>query len=92
MTTYLSGTLDGLAPTTWALLIHAQIAIEQHCLSLATCTCRACGVAFPCAEYEKATNVFRKALSLPRRRPGASLPELLGARRVGDLGSLRTGH
>jgi hypothetical protein len=79
MTTYLSG---ALAPTPWALLSHAQIAIEQHGLSLATCTCRACGAAFPCAEYEKAVDLFRRASSLPRRRPGASHPELLGARRV----------
>jgi hypothetical protein len=89
MTTYLSGRLDRLAPTPWARLSDAQFAIEQHGLSLATCACRACGAAFPCADYEKAMDVFRDALSLPRRRPGASHPELLGARRVGDRGSLR---
>jgi hypothetical protein len=78
MATYLGGTQ----------IDHAQAALERHAVSSADGLCVVCKVAGPCAEHEAAAKVFMLSARLPRRRPGATRPELVGARRVGDRGSL----
>lgn len=69
----------------------AQAELERHVTSCADGLCLACGVPGPCTPHEDAARVFRLSLRLPRRVPGASRPELYGARRVGDVGLLRAG-
>lgn len=67
----------------------AQTVLDLHTVSSADGKCLACGMAGPCAEQERAARVFALALRLPRRVPGASRPELVGARRVCAIGLLR---
>ncbi|MBE1484989.1 hypothetical protein [Plantactinospora soyae] len=66
----------------------AQKTLERHAVSSADGLCLACRVTGPCAAHEQAAKVFRFALRLPRRVPGATRPELIGARRVGVPGLL----
>lgn len=61
----------------------AQVALERHAVSSADGRCLSCGTAGPCASREAAVLVFTRSLRLPSRRPGATRPELIGARRVG---------
>lgn len=60
----------------------AQKDLERHAVSSADGYCLACNVPGPCADHERAATVFAFALRLPRRVPGATRPELIGARRV----------
>ncbi|WP_412102732.1 hypothetical protein [Plantactinospora sp. KLBMP9567] len=66
----------------------AQTTLERHAVSSADGLCLTCGVPGPCVEHEQAAKVFMFALRLPRRVPGATRPELIGARRVGVPGLL----
>lgn len=66
----------------------AQEALERHAVSSADGLCLACQIPGPCAHHEQAATVFAFALRLPRRVPGATRPELPGARRAGVPGLL----
>ncbi|MFI6759465.1 hypothetical protein ACIBF5_10045 [Micromonospora sp. NPDC050417] len=66
----------------------AQQTLELHTVSSANGHCMACGVPGPCAAQEQATKVFLFALRLPRRIPGLTRPELIGARQMGLPGLL----
>lgn len=61
---------------------HAQAVLDRHTVSSADGQCVTCKVTGPCAEREAAARVFISATRLPRRRPGATRPELLGARKT----------
>jgi hypothetical protein len=63
-------------------LDHAQAVLDRHPVSSASGLCVTCSVPGPCAEYEAAADVFTRSARLPRRRPGASRPQLLGAKRM----------
>ncbi len=73
-------------------LAHAQLVLDRHVMVLADGSCLACGTALPCAVRDAAAEVFVRYGRLPHRRPGASRPELVGARRVAVAGSLRDGR
>jgi hypothetical protein len=60
----------------------AQEALDRHVTSSATGLCLVCGIPGPCARRETAVKVFSRYVRLPRRTPGQSRPELIGARRV----------
>jgi hypothetical protein len=66
----------------------AQADLDRHVVSCADGLCLACGVPGPCEVNERAARLFRSSLKLPQRRPGASRPELFGARRVGTTNLL----
>ena len=68
---------------------NAQDVLDQHLVSSATGLCLVCKVPGPCQRRETAAALFFVSGRLPRRTPGATRPELLGARRVGG-GSLLT--
>lgn len=76
MTTYVGG--DQIA---WA-----QAVLELHTVSSADGRCLSCGTPGPCIDHERAAGVFAVALRLPRRVPGATQPQLIGARRAGERG------
>jgi len=67
-------------------LAEAQHTLDTHITSSATGRCLVCGTFGPCYRRETAVVVFSRSLLLPRRQPGATRPELVGARRVGDSG------
>lgn len=69
-------------------LARAQRVPNAHVITLAGGYCRGCGRLLPCGEREAAAEVFVRYGRLPRRRPGASHPELVDARRVGGPGTL----
>jgi hypothetical protein len=69
-------------------LDYAQAVLELHAVSSADGLCVACRVPGPCGEHETAAKVFTLSLRLPRRVPGATRPELIGARRRGQRGLL----
>jgi hypothetical protein len=69
----------------------AQSTLDTHVVVLATGLCLGCGEPGPCPERVRAELVFRHSLRLPRRTPGASRPEIVGARRVGVPGWLHAG-
>jgi hypothetical protein len=71
-------------------LADAQRTLDSHITSSATGRCLACGSFGPCVRRESAVQVFSRTLRLPLRRPGATRPELVGARRVSGP-SLATG-
>lgn len=73
MTTYLGGGQVDIA----------QAELNRHAVSSADGRCIGCGSLGSCSVRESAVRVFRIALRLPRRVPGATRPELIGARRVG---------
>ncbi|ROO58367.1 hypothetical protein EDC02_0117 [Micromonospora sp. Llam0] len=77
MATYLGG----------GQLEEAQAALTQHVVSCADGKCLACGTLGPCAAHEQAARVFSLSAHLPRRTPGASRPELSGARTAGSTSS-----
>lgn len=60
----------------------AQNVLERHAVSSADGRCLGCRSTGPCAQREAAVLVFTRTLRLPSRRPGATRPELIGARRV----------
>jgi hypothetical protein len=60
----------------------AQKVLDQHVTSSATGRCVACGSLGPCWRREGAVAIFSRTLRLPLRRPGASRPALINARRV----------
>jgi hypothetical protein len=61
---------------------HAQAALDRHAVSSADGLCVTCKVLGPCPAHEAAAKVFRLSARLPQRRPGATRPELLGAKRT----------
>ncbi len=70
----------------------AQVVLDRHAVSSADGLCVTCKVLGPCAAREAAAQVFTTSVRLPHRRPGATRPELLGAKRVGARGlSARAG-
>ena len=79
-TTYYAATAD-------EQLAEAQRTLDTHTTSSATGRCLACGMLGTCRRRESAVSVFSRTLRLPRRRPGATGPELVGARRIGAGGS-----
>jgi len=74
-TTYYAGTAD-------EQLTAAQRVLDTHITSSATGRCLACGTLGPCWRRETAVSIFSRTLRLPRRQPGATRPELIGARRI----------
>jgi hypothetical protein len=60
----------------------AQRDLDVHTIS-SLGYCMACKILGPCRARERAESVFERSLRLPRRRPGHTRPELLGARRIG---------
>jgi hypothetical protein len=74
VTEYLSSCSDAVR--------RAQEALDVHVPAARTGVCLACG-AQECPHREAAVRFFHRwYVVLPRRRPGATQPELLGARRV----------
>jgi hypothetical protein len=63
-------------------LDQAQAVLDRHAVSSADGLCVTCKVLGPCPELEAAAKVFTLSARLPQRRPGATLPELLGAKRT----------
>lgn len=63
-------------------LADAQRVLDTHITSSGTGRCLACSRPGPCPDREQAATVFFLALRLPMRRPGATRPELVLARRV----------
>ncbi len=80
VTTYYAATAD-------EQLAEAQRTLDTHITSSATGRCLACGTLGPCRRRESAVSIFSRTLWLPRRQPGATRPELVGARRLGAGGS-----
>jgi hypothetical protein len=60
----------------------AQQVLDEHITSSVDGRCLKCGVPGPCYRREAAVVVFSRFLRLPRRIPGLTRPELIGARRV----------
>jgi hypothetical protein len=77
------------ATTYYAMAAGNQLAEAQRTLDEHTVTsigfCRTCGIIGPCRSRMAAESIFFRSLRLPRRHPGATRPELLGAR-VGGPG------
>jgi hypothetical protein len=71
-TVYASGTAQATA----------QWTLDQHATVSATGLCRICMVPGPCERWESAAAVFTRSGRLPRRTPGLSRPELIGARQI----------
>ncbi|MBO4207716.1 hypothetical protein [Micromonospora echinofusca] len=67
----------------------AQAMLDQHAASSGDGLCMECKVLGPCAVCEAAAKVFLLSARLPRRRPGATQPELMGAKQD-DFGWLST--
>jgi hypothetical protein len=78
-TTYYATTAD-------EQLAEAQRTLDMHITSSASGRCLQCGTPGPCYKRETAVVVFSRSLRLPLRRPGATRPELIGARRYGTGG------
>lgn len=70
------------AETAEERLAEAQLVLDTHITSSATGLCLSCSTPGPCPEREKAAVIFFRTLRLPVRRPGATRPELVLARRV----------
>ncbi len=67
-------------------LAEAQRTLDTHITSSANGRCLQCGTPGPCYKRETAVVIFSRSLRLPLRRPGATRPELVGARRLGAGG------
>ncbi len=67
-------------------LADAQRTLDTHITSSANGRCLLCGAPGPCYKRETAVVIFSRTLRLPRRQPGATRPELVGARRLGAGG------
>ncbi len=74
-TTYYATTAD-------EQLAEAQRTLDTHITSSANGRCLQCGTLGPCYKRETAVVIFSRSLRLPLRRPGATRPELVGARRL----------
>jgi hypothetical protein len=61
---------------------HAQAMLDRHAVSSGDGLCVECKTLGPCAAHEAAVKVFALSARLPQRRPGATRPELLGAKRT----------
>jgi len=70
------------ATTYYTGIADAQRILDTHITSSANGRCIQCGRPGPCPEREDAVSIFSRSLRLPLRRPGASRPELISARRV----------
>jgi hypothetical protein len=60
----------------------AQAMLDRHAVSSGDGLCVTCKVLGPCPEHEAAAKVFTLSARLPQRRPGATHPELMGAKRT----------
>jgi hypothetical protein len=60
----------------------AQDALNTHAVSIVDGLCVTCRVPGPCLRHETAAVVFARFAKLPRRIPGLTRPELVGARRL----------
>ncbi len=80
-TTYYTATAD-------VRLAQAQRTLDTHVTSSATGRCLACGTLGPCPKRENAVITFSRMSRLPRRQPGMTRPELVGARRLDGHGLL----
>jgi hypothetical protein len=74
-TTYYAATAD-------AQFAKAQRILDTHVTSSVNGRCVVCDTPGPCYRREWAVVVFSRSLRLPLRRPGATRPELIKARRV----------
>jgi len=72
------------AMTASTQLAEAQRTLDVHITSSANGRCLACGDLGPCWMRERAVVVFSRSLRLPQRQPGATRPELVSARRIGQ--------
>ncbi len=71
-----------------AQLAEAQRTLDTHVTSSATGRCIECGTLGPCRLRENAVETWSRAVyRLPRRRPGATRPELIGARHMSTGGA-----
>ncbi|QOC90310.1 hypothetical protein [Micromonospora craniellae] len=61
---------------------HAQATLDRHAVSSSDGLCVECRVLGPCPAHEAAATVFALSARLPRRRPGATHPELMGTKRT----------
>lgn len=57
--------------------------LDTHITSSGTGRCIKCGVFGPCPTRTQGLMVMTRALWLPRRKPGVTQPELVGAKRIG---------
>ncbi|WFE30075.1 hypothetical protein O7623_13195 [Solwaraspora sp. WMMD791] len=73
MTTYLSADAR-------KALAAAQTLLDLHVPSVNDGRCLECGEEGPCPVRRAALRVFGRYRRLPRRRPGATFPELIGER------------
>lgn len=65
----------------------AQQALNRHATSSATGRCLACNVPGPCIAQSTAVVTFMRHQRLPRRVPGLTRPELIGAQRIQPRGN-----
>lgn len=63
-------------------LDRAQAELDRHAVSSSDGLCVRCKTLGPCPAHKAAARVFALSARLPRRTPGATHPELIGARRV----------
>ena len=61
----------------------AQLTIDAHLPHSATSRCLSCGQEWPCPPANQALATLTRYRQLPRRRPGATRPELLDRRVAG---------
>jgi hypothetical protein len=78
-TTYYATTAD-------VQLADAQRTLDTHITSSRDGRCLQCGTPGPCYKRENALVIFSRTLRLPRRQPGTTQPELVGARRLDGYG------
>jgi hypothetical protein len=74
--------MEYLAVSAAVQLEQAQRLLDAHVMALNTGLCRLCGTLDSCDYRDAASATFARYRRLPRRRPGASRPELVGARRL----------
>ena len=60
-------------------LADAQRVLDRHATSSADGTCLTCGTPGPCCRRETAVKIFSRYCRMPRRTPGATKPERVGA-------------
>jgi hypothetical protein len=61
----------------------AQAVLDRHAVSSGDGLCVQCQVVGPCAAHVAAAKMFMRSARLPRRRPMATRPESVGAKRGG---------
>ena len=82
-TTYYGTTAEEQLAVAERVLVEHATGIDGRCGR-----CRTLG---PCYRRETALSVFSRTLRLPRRAPGASRPELLGAKTAGTAKTVNGG-